>query len=439
MPAFQFTAIDKTGTRKKGVRQGDSAKHVRQLLRENGLTPLKVDEVKQKTKAGKGQSFFTRSIPQSEVALMTRQLATLVRAGLPLDDALKTLAEQIEHKQVLSMVQSIHAKVSEGHSLSEGMSQFPNAFSELYLATISAGEHSRDLALVLERLADYVEQRQELTQKIKLAMLYPIILSVVALLVTGGLLVFVVPEIVQIFENSKQELPTITRVLIWVSDFVQQWWFVCFLVISALIVFLKWYLSKERPRYRFHQILLTLPIIKNLIKQSDASRFTHTLGILLASGVPMLEALKIATSATNSLPIRESLDQASVKVREGESLHTALRQHTQLPPMTIHLIANGEANLESMLESAANAGYFIKWFLGLLEPILSWGLIVPMLYEALKIATDTGFRRYDDWFLKTYPSFWRKPESSNKVLAWHPDRESFDQASVKYVKGKVAV
>lgn len=392
MPAFEYTAIDKTGNKKQGVSQGESARHVRQLLREQGLTPLKVDEIHQKNKQSSGPSLYTRSIPQSEVTLMTRQLATLVRAGLPLDDSLKTLSEQVEHKQVLSMVQSIHAKVSEGHSLSEGMAQFPNAFSELYLATVSAGEHSRDLALVLERLADYVEQRQELTQKVKLAMLYPIVLSVVALLVTGGLLVFVVPEIVQIFENSKQELPLITRILIWISDFVQNWWFVSFLVFATVAVFLKWYLAKERPRFRFHQFLLHLPMVKSLIRQSDASRFTHTLGILLASGVPMLEALKIAISAIHSLPIRESVKQASIKVREGETLHSALKQSTKLPPMTIHLIANGEAsgNLEAMLESAAkaherNIQTQISTFLGLLEPvlILTMGMIVLFIVIAI--------------------------------------------------------
>ncbi len=388
MPAFEYVAIDKTGNKKKGVNQGESAKHIRQQLREQGLTPLQVDEIQQKSKKSKSQSFLTRSIPQSEVTLMTRQLATLVRAGLPLDDALKTLAEQVENKQVLAMVQAIHAKVSEGHSLSEGMSQFPNAFSELYIATVSAGEHSRDLALVLERLADYVERRQAIASKIKLALIYPIVLTFIAIVVTGCLLVFVVPEIVQIFENSKQELPKITQILIFISDFVQQWWFVCFLGIAALIVFLKWYLSKEKPRYKFHQLLLRLPIISSLMKQSDASRFTHTLGILLASGAPMLESLKIATSAINALPIRASLEQAGIKVREGESLHASLKQSTKLPPMTIHLIANGESsgNLEEMLESAAkahehNVETLTGTFVGLLGPLLivAMGIVIGFI------------------------------------------------------------
>ena len=392
MPAFEYIAIDKTGSRKKGVSQGESAKHVRQLLRDQGLNALKVEQVERKT-TKKGKALFsTPRIPQSEVTLMTRQLATLVRAGLPMDDALKTLAEQVEHKNVLNMVQAIHAKVSEGHTLSEGMSQFPNAFSTLYLATISAGEQSRDLALVLERLADYVEQRQELTQKIKLAMLYPIILTVVALLVTGGLLIFVVPEIVQIFENSKQDLPTITKILITLSDFVQNWWWLCIILMVVVTVFWKWYFSKPGPRFSLHKFLMSLPIIGSLIRQTDASRFTHTLGILLASGVPMLEGLKIATSAVSSEPIRQSLEQATVKVREGEPLHQALRSETKLPPMTIHLIANGESsgNLEKMLGSAAeahekNIQTQISTFLGLLEPvlILTMGVIVLFIVIAI--------------------------------------------------------
>ena len=392
MPAFEYIAIDKTGTRKKGVSQGESAKHVRQRLREQGLNALKVEEVQRKSANKKTSLFSEPRIPQSEVTLMTRQLATLVRAGLPMDDALKTLSEQVEHKNVLNMVQAIHAKVSEGHTLSEGMSQFPNAFSKLYLATISAGEQSRDLALVLERLADYVEQRQELTQKIKLAMLYPIILTIVALLVTGGLLVFVVPEIVQIFENSKQELPTITKILISVSDLVQNWWWLMIILVIAITVFWKWYFSKPVPRFRLHQFLMSLPIVGSLIRQTDASRFTHTLGILLASGVPMLEGLKIATSAVSSEPIRQSLEQATIKVREGEPLHQALRSETKLPPMTIHLIANGESsgNLEKMLSSAAeahekNIQTQISTFLGLLEPvlILTMGVIVLFIVIAI--------------------------------------------------------
>ncbi len=392
MPAFEYIAIDKNGMHKKGIGQGESPRQIRQTLREQGLTPLNVNEISQKETQKTASSWTVRRIPQAEVTLMTRQLATLVRAGLPLDDALQTLAEQVEHKQMLSMIQAIRAKVIEGHTLSEGMSQFPNAFSDLYLATVSAGEQSRDMALVLERLADYIEQRQELAQKVKLALLYPIILSIAALFVTGGLLVYIVPEIVQIFDNSKQELPLITRTLIWVSDLVQAWWLLGFILAALSTIFLKWYLAKEKPKFRFHQLLLKLPIVGSLILETNASRFTHTLGVLLASGVPMIEALKIATTAIHSLPIRESVRQTSIRVREGEALHQALKQSTQLPPMTIHLIANGEAsgNLEDMLQNATvaherNIKTKISIFLGLMEPvlILVMGLIVLFIVIAI--------------------------------------------------------
>ena len=392
MPAFEYSALDATGSHKKGISQGESARQVRQLLRTQGLTPISVDEVEQEEKSSSPSFWRRKKIPGSEVSLMTRQLATLVRAGLPLDDALQALSEQVEHAEVKRMVLSIRTRVTEGHSLSEAMKPYTYVFSELYIATVYAGEHSRDLALVLERLADYSESRQAMNQKIKLAMIYPVILILTALLVTAGLLIYVIPEVVSVFEHSGQELPLITTVLITISDFVRAWWGLILAVSITLIVLFQWMLSKPAILYQWHKMLLKTPLVNTLMKQSDAARFTRTLGILLSSGVPMLDSLKIACQALLCLPIRESVEQASLKVREGENLHHALQSSKQLPPLTIHLIANGEAsgNLESMLENAAeahdrNLQTHISTFLGVIEPllILLMGAVILVIVIAI--------------------------------------------------------
>jgi len=377
MAAFEYAALDPQGHHRKGIREGESARQVRQHLRGQGLTPLSVVVVEKKPASATQGLWREKHIPAAEISLMTRQLATLVRAGMPLDDALQALSEQVEHAQVRRMVLAIRSRVLEGHSLSEAMDAFNHAFSDLYISTVSAGEHSRDLALVLERLADYSERRQAMAQKIKLALMYPLILAIVAMLVTAGLLIYVVPEVVQVFENTNQQLPWITRALIASSDFIREWWVVILLVIAGLVVTGNRLLQKEALRCRWHELLLKLPLLQTLIRQADAARFTRTLGILLSSGVPMLDALKIGCRAISSLPIKRSVEDAVLRVREGETLHKALRDTHKLPPLTIHLIANGEAsgNLESMLKSAAeaherNLETHISTLLGLLEPVL---------------------------------------------------------------------
>lgn len=377
MPAFEYAALDPSGQHKKGISQGESERQIRQQLRKQGLTPLSVLVIEKKQSTNSAPFWSRQHIPTSEISLMTRQLATLVRAGLPLDDALQALSEQVEHPEVKRMVLTIRTRVTEGHSLSEAMNPYSYALTELYIATVSAGEYSRDLALVLERLADYSETRQALSQKIRIAMMYPAILAITAMLVTAGLLIYVVPEIVQVFEHSEKQLPLITQILISVSNFMQTWWGLLLFLSIAFFAFAKWLLNKPAIKYRWHEVLLAMPMIKSLLRQADAARLTRTLGILLESGVPMLDALKIGCRSVNSLPIKESIEHATIKVREGEPLHQALKETKRLPPLTIHLVANGEAsgNLESMLKSAAeaherNLQNQISTFLGLLEPIL---------------------------------------------------------------------
>ena len=250
MGAFEYAALDKSGKEKKGVLEGDSPRAIRAQLRDQGLIPLAVDEVTQREAVGQSKKFsFTlrRGISASDLALLTRQLATLFRSGLPLDEATATVARQSEKPRLKSLMLGVRSRVMEGHSLADGMSKFPHVFPELYRATVSAGEQSGHLDNVLERLADYTEARQQLTQRIQLAMFYPTILTVISILVVSALLGYVVPQIVQVFEDMGGELPLVTRVLIGISGFFQNYFAYLFFGTVVLIIGGNYALSKPGP------------------------------------------------------------------------------------------------------------------------------------------------------------------------------------------------
>jgi len=374
MPAFEYTALDKKGRTRKGVLEGDTARNIRQKLRDQGLMPLAMEEVVQKST--KRQRAWVR-VSAVELALLTRQLATLVRAGSTLEESLQAVSEQTEKPRLKSLLLAVRSRVLEGHSLAQALNDFPNVFNELYRATVAAGEQSGHLDLVLERLAEYTENRQILRQKTLLALFYPALLTIVALLVVFGLLTYVVPQVVQVFENINQQLPFLTKALISLSHFLQTWGIWLFLVIILIIFGLRYLLRFERFLLIFHKILLHLPLIARLERGSNVARFTRTLSILTESGVPVLEALRITTQVVSNRPMRYAIEKATDKVREGSSLHQALVQSGLFPPITVHLIASGETsgNLEKMLERAAitqeqELESLISVLLGLFEPLL---------------------------------------------------------------------
>ncbi len=379
MGAFEYAALDKTGKEKKGVLEGDSPRAIRSQLRDQGLIPLTVDEVHQR-EAGKSKKFsFTlrRGISSTDLALLTRQLATLFRSGLPLDEATATVARQTEKPRLKSLMLGVRASVMEGHSLADGMSKFPHVFPELYRSTVSAGEQSGHLENVLERLADYTEARQQLTQRIQLAMFYPAILTVMSILVVSALLGYVVPQIVQVFEDMGGELPLVTRILIGVSSFFQNYF--VYLFIGTILLFAggSYMLKKPGPRFKYHRFLLRLPAIGRFVRGVNTARFARTLSILAASGVPVLEALRIAGQVVSNLPMREAVITAAHKVREGAPLARSLEQSGYFTPMTVNLIASGEAsgNLEEMLERASinqerEQEMQISFMMGMMEPLL---------------------------------------------------------------------
>lgn len=377
MGAFEYVALDKAGKESKGLLEGDTAKHVRQLLREKQLLPVKVTEIAQKE--SKRQSSFSvrRGMTPSELSLLTRQLATLSQAGLPLEEALLAVSQQSENPRTQSILLGVRSKVMEGHTLADGLADFPQAFPELYRATVSAGEQSGHLDAVLDRLADFTESRQILQQQVKNALIYPIALVITAISIISFMLAYVVPKVVSIFENFGQELPLLTRIMIASSDFIRGYWYAIILGTVFLIWGIRRLLKKEGPKRRFHRILLKLPVIGTVTRGINTARFTQTLSILAGSSVPILEALRIAAQVVVNVPMREAVEEATLRIREGGMISKSLAASKLFPPMTTHLIASGEASgkLEEMLVRAAEVQErevdgLISTLLGIMQPLL---------------------------------------------------------------------
>jgi general secretion pathway protein F len=377
MGAFEYVAMDQSGKQSKGLLEGDTPRHVRQLLRDRKLLPVSVTEVAQR-EARRQRSFsLRRGMSSGELALITRQLASLSQSGLPLEEALLAVSQQNDQPRTKSMLLGVRAKVMEGHTLADGFSEFPQAFPELYRATVAAGEQSGHLDVVLERLADYTEARQELRQRITNAMVYPIALVVMAVGIISFMLATVVPKIVGVFENTAAELPALTSGLIATSDFLRDYWLLVIIGLGALSYAAWWVLQKDGPRRRFHSALLRMPIVGRLTRGVNTARFTRTLSILAGSGVPILESLNISAEVIENLPMRDAVMEATLRVREGGSIAKSLAASKLFPPMMIHLISSGEAGgrLEEMLARAA-AGQerevdgLIAALLGILQPLL---------------------------------------------------------------------
>lgn len=392
MGAFEYTAVDTSGRQRRGVLEGDTARHVRQSLRDRGLLPLAVDEVSEKQTKGTRRVTFRRGVSPMDLALITRQLATLVRSSMPLEESLLAVSQQSEKPRLKSILLGVRSKVMEGHTLADGLADFPQAFPELYRATVAAGEQSGFLDSILERLADYAESRQQLRQRVSHAMIYPIILTVMALLIVSGLLVYVVPTVVGVFENSGQQLPGLTTGLIALSDFLRDKGIYLVIAVVIAIVVARRVLRRPGPRRGFDQFVLRMPVIGRMVRGINTARFTRTLSILAASGVPVLEALRISSEVVNNVPMREAVDDTAVRVREGAPIGASLGASRLFPPMTLHLISSGEASgeLETMLERAAinqerEVDGLIATLLSVMEPVLimAMGGIVLIIVLAI--------------------------------------------------------
>lgn len=392
MAAYTYTALSSSGKTQKGVIEGDSPRQVGETLRQQQLTPIEIHLVKAKKPEKKFSIRLGQRIAITDLALMTRQLATLLAAGLPVEETLLGVSEQVDKTSLKQILLGVRSKVLEGHTLAHGLSQFPQAFPELYCATVGAGEQTGRLDVILNRLADYTESQQRMRQKIKQALIYPSMMAFVAIAIVAFLLVFVVPKIVGVFSTTGQTLPSVTLLLISISDYARQYGIYVLAILIAGIVLFRYLLRRETIRTAWHRYLLKIPLFGYTIKTINTARYARTLGILTVAGVPVLDAMNVSSTLITNLPMRNAIMKASEKVREGTNINIALKQSGYFSPMSLHLIASGERSgrLEEMLERAADnqdseVTRMIETALALLEPaiILVMGAIVLFIVLAI--------------------------------------------------------
>lgn len=391
MDAFEYTCLDSDGKNKSGIIQADTEKHVRQILRDQQLIPVSIKKLSTDIKSGDEKKLSTR-LANGELPIIIRQLSTLLKAGLPLDEALNTIIQQTENKNSKKILITLRSRLMEGHPLAYSMKIFPRAFDELITTSVEAGEQSGNLDEVLLRLAEYLEQRQDMGKKSWSALLYPVILIISSILVVSGLMIYIVPKVIQVFENNNAELPLITRILVSLSDWVRQYGLVIlvllFISISGFIIAIQ----NSNVRYKWHRFLLKVPVIGNFIKISQSARFTRTLGILTKSTVPIVNALTLSGKVINNLAIRQSVEKTAALVREGSGLSQSLKSSGYFPPMTLRLISSGEQSgiLSDMLERAADTqerdvNHKLQSMVSIMQPaaILIVGLMILVIVLAM--------------------------------------------------------
>jgi len=395
LAAFRYKSLDSDGKVVKGIIEGDSARQIRAKLRGKNLRPLEVVAVASRTKEGGNTNrlaLWRPSLSAGELALLTRQLATLVASALPLDECLSAVSEQSRKPSTKGMLLQVRSKVAEGHSLATALGQFPRAFGDMYRAMVNAGEQAGQLAPVLEQLAEFTETRQQTAQKLQMAMIYPVVLLGVAIAVVTALMVFVVPELVAIFSHTQKELPTLTRGLIATSDFLRESGWMLLVALAAVLLSFRQLMKSAQWKKRWHQFLLSIPGLRWLFVSLDTARFSSTLSILMASGVPLLDALRISGAVMSNLVLREASRAVSLAVQEGSSLHRALGQSDIFPPMMVHMVASGETSgdLDTMLaRSATNQERELEMTLGtamgLFEPLMvvTMGGLVLLIVMAI--------------------------------------------------------
>lgn len=358
MAAFEYKALNAKGKTQKGVIEGDNARQVRARLKEQGLVPVEVNETRQKAKKQSSQPSlsFKRGISTPDLALITRQLATLVQSGMPLEECLKAVSEQSEKPRIRTMLLAVRSKVVEGYTLADSLADYPHIFDELFRSMVQAGEKSGHLDGVLERLADYAENRQKLRSKLQQAMIYPVVLVVFAVGIVAFLLAAVVPKIVGQFVQMGQELPQSTQFLLASSDFIQHWGLQLLLAIIVLVYAIKIMLRSPNVRLNWDRRVVRLPLIGKISRGLNTSRFARTLSICTSSAIPILDGMKVAVDVMSNHFVKQQVMLARDNVREGASLRKALDQTKLFPPMMLHMIASGEQSgeLEGMLTRAAD-------------------------------------------------------------------------------------
>ena len=408
MATFDYRAIDVNGKRQAGILEADNARHVRQQLRRLNLVPLTVART-DGNDSGLNGGFLSRgSFSKSDrtklgattLAIITRQLAVLLRSGMPLSEALEGLSKQARVKgaggaggagayRVFSVVR---ASVREGCSFSESLRQFPKTFDQLYCATVEAGEQSGRLDLVLEQLAEHTESQRAFRQKTMAAVIYPVLLVVLAIAIVSGLMIYIVPDVIKVFVDSGQSLPLLTRGLLASSDFLQAWGLLVLLVLLAVMVGAGLAMRLPVIRQKVHRVCLHTPLIKTFSRGVNAQRYVQTLGILSQSGVVLHQGMGIAQQVVKNSHLRVLLGEVAARVREGESLSKALEDIHYFPPLMVYMLASGEASgeLDQMLCKAAeqqeqDIKALVAMAVSLFEPLmlLFMGAVVLVIVLAI--------------------------------------------------------
>ena len=359
MPAFQYIALSADGKEIKGISEADSARQLRQNLRDQALTPLEVEQTSQQSnlnqKPGRA-SFFKAKLSSLDRVMFTRQLSTLLSSSMPIEESLNTIAQQSEKQSISALVMGIRSRVLEGNSLAQSLLEYPNSFSSLYCSSVSAGEQSGFLDQVLDNLANYLEREHESFRNVEMALMYPIILLVVAFLIVGALMVYVLPDMISVIEDTGQTLPWSTQILISITEIIQSYWW---LILSSLVLFvflIKRLLSQKKIRLMWDTYQFSIPVIGKIVRSSNSARYSNTLSILARSGIPLVDSMKIASEVVSNTALQKGLREATQDVIEGKSLRGSLESIKQFPPMMIHMVGSGEQSgeLDQMLERVAN-------------------------------------------------------------------------------------
>jgi general secretion pathway protein F len=394
MPAYSYVAVDADGRTRRGVVEAEAPRQARAGLRNAGLVPVELAALDPEAQArGPGRWLARRHrLSGAELSLTTRRFALLLEAGLTIEQCLDALIEQAQDESSGRILAAVRAEVLSGQSLAAALDQVPSSFPDIYRALVSTGEQSGDLASVMSRLADYLESRRAMAQSAGLALLYPAIVAGVALLIVAGLLTYVVPQVVQVFQHSRQELPFLTRAMLWLSAALQGSWPFIGVAVAAIAVAARAAWSSQSWRARWQARLLKLPILGPLLQGIATARLAATLAILVSSSVPLLQALAAGARVLGILPLRAAVEEAARLVREGSSLSRALDRRKLFPPIFIHLVASGEASgrLAHMLQQAARHQEIenerrIRLLTGILEPlvIVTMGLVVLLIVLAI--------------------------------------------------------
>lgn len=393
MPAFEYKALDGAGANKRGIIEADSARIARQMLRDQQLFPVEVKQSRDKGK-GAGLSLTTQSVGIADLALFVRHLATLIQAGIPVEESLAATAKHTRKAYLKRVILELRSRVLEGHSLADGLNDHPHIFNSVFRALVSSGEKSGDLAQVLNQLAEYTEDSQKLRGVIVQAALYPIVLCVVAIGVIVALMTYVVPKVTAQFDHYDQALPLLTRILITVSDGIGSYWYWVVALIVGLLAGAKWWMTDPQRRLQAHRAVLKIPLWGLLMLELDAARMLRTLAILLSSGVPFLETLKVSCGTLSNEHLKQSMDRVREQVREGKSFSRCLQDEAELPPMAVYMISSGESSgeLEDMVQRAATnlereLQARVQMFVSLFEPLLIvvLGLVVLSIILAIML------------------------------------------------------